>query len=122
ESDQRNTGTLAETAERLAGTELAFEPGSKWLYGPGLSVAGRVLEVATGMPYDQFLAERIQKPLGMSETTFRLNDDLKKKLASLYQPTADKKDIEPVIISCLTTRPVTSRILQADFSPRLSIW
>ena len=95
ESDQRNTGTLAETAEKLAKSELAFEPGSKWLYGPGLSVAGRVLEVASGISYEQFLKERILQPLEMHETTFRPTDEQKKRLAHLYQPTEDKKSIEP---------------------------
>jgi CubicO group peptidase (beta-lactamase class C family) len=95
ESDQRNTGTLAETAEKLATTELAFDPGSEWKYGPGLSVAGRVLEVATGTPFEQFLHDRIFKPLEMKETTFRPTSDQLQRLALLYQPTEDKQDIEP---------------------------
>ncbi len=33
--DQRNVGSLANTAEFLAKTELAFDPGTKWQYGPG---------------------------------------------------------------------------------------
>lgn len=95
ESDQRNTGTLAETADRLASTELAFEPGAKWLYGPGLSVAARVLEVATSLPYERFVTERILQPLQMKETTFRPDEAMKNRLAHLYQPTEDKKNIEP---------------------------
>ncbi|HLJ12749.1 MAG TPA: serine hydrolase, partial [Planctomycetaceae bacterium] len=94
-SDQRNVGTLAETAEMLAKSKLAFEPGSKWQYGPGLSVAGRVVEVVSGKPLDQFLAERIFTPLDMKETSFHPTSDQEKRLAMLYQPTADKKDIEP---------------------------
>jgi len=93
-SDQRNTGTLAETAEKLAKTELAFEPGSKWQYGPGLSVAGRVVEIVSGNPFDQFLAERIFTPLEMTQTSFHPTEEQLKRLALLYQPTADKKDIE----------------------------
>jgi len=93
-SDQRNTGTLAETVEKLAQTELAFEPGSKWQYGPGLSVAGRVVEIVSGKPFDQFLAERIFTPLEMTQTSFHPTEEQRKKLALLYQPTADKKDIE----------------------------
>ena len=42
-SDQKNVGSLAETAEHLAKSKLKFDPGSKWQYGPGLSVAGRVV-------------------------------------------------------------------------------
>lgn len=93
-SDQRNTGTLAETVEKLAQTELAFEPGSKWQYGPGLSVAGRVVEIVSGKPFDQFLAERIFTPLEMTQTSFHPTEEQLKRLALLYQPTADKKDIE----------------------------
>lgn len=95
ESDQRNLGTLAETADKFAQLDLVFEPGSKWLYGPGLSVSGRVLEVATGISFEQFLNERILQPLEMHQTTFRPSDEQKKRLAHLYQPTEDKKNIEP---------------------------
>lgn len=94
-SDQRNTGTLAETAVKLAKSELVFEPGSKWQYGPGLSVAGRVVEVASGKSFDQFLAERIFQPLDMKETTFHPTAEQQQRMAKLYQPTADKNDIEP---------------------------
>src|SRR6476660_6181638 len=66
-SDQKNVGSLAETAEFLAKSKLAFEPGSKWQYGRGLSVAGRVVEVVSGKAFDQFLAERIFAPLDMKE-------------------------------------------------------
>lgn len=94
-SDQRNVGTLANTAEFLAQTELAFDPGSKWQYGPGLSVAGRVVEVASGMAFDAFIAKRIFEPLAMKETTFRPSAALKARLAALYQPNADKTGLEP---------------------------
>lgn len=94
-SDQRNVGTLANTVELLAKSELAFEPGSKWQYGPGLSVAGRVVEVVSGKAFDEFLAERIFAPLEMHETTFRPSPELLQRRAQLYQPTADKKDLEP---------------------------
>ncbi len=94
-SDQKNVGTLAETAEALAKSKLAFEPNSKWQYGPGLSVAGRVVEVVSGKSFDQFLSERIFTPLDMKDTSFHPTADQQKRLAKLYQPTADKKDIEP---------------------------
>jgi CubicO group peptidase (beta-lactamase class C family) len=94
-SDQRNVGTLGETAEMLAKSKLAFEPGTKWQYGPGLSVAGRVVEVVSGKSFDQFLAERIFAPLDMKETSFRPTAEQLQRLAKLYQPTADKKGLEP---------------------------
>lgn len=93
-SDQRNAGTLANTVELLAKSELAFELGSKWQYGPGLSVAGRVVEVVSGKSFDEFLKERIFAPLEMNQTSFHPSEEQLKRLALLYQPTADKKDIE----------------------------
>ena len=93
-SDQKNVGTLANTAEMLAKSELAFEPGSKWQYGPGLSVAGRVVEIVSGKSFDQFLSERIFEPLEMTQTGFHPTDEQLQRLALLYQPTADKTDLE----------------------------
>nr|ADC79147.1 beta-lactamase [uncultured sludge bacterium] len=94
-SDQQNVGTLANTAETLARSELAFEPGSKWQYGPGLTVVGRIVEVASEKPFEQFLAERIFAPLEMHETTFQPSAEQQQRLAQLYQPTADGKELEP---------------------------
>ena len=93
-SDQRNVGTLANTVDLLAKSTLAFEPGTRWQYGPGLSVAGRVVEVVSGKPFDTFLAERIFQPLKMTETSFRPSPGQLARVARLYQPTADKRDLE----------------------------
>ncbi|MFN0196371.1 MAG: serine hydrolase [Planctomycetaceae bacterium] len=94
-SDQKTTGTIAKSAEDLAKSELAFEPGSKWQYGPGLTVAGRVVEIASGQAFDEFLAERIFAPLEMHETTFFPTPEQRERTAVVYKPTEDKKDIEP---------------------------
>lgn len=94
-SDQQNVGSLENTAEVLAKSELVFEPGSKWQYGPGLSVAGRVVEVASGKPFDQFLKEKIFQPLEMAETSFHPSEEQLSRLAKLYQPSQDKLDLVP---------------------------
>jgi len=63
--------TLAEMIRGLAREPLRFNPGSRWVYSTaGLDTAGRVVEVASGMPYDQFLQKRIFDPLGMKNTSF----------------------------------------------------
>jgi len=49
---------------------LLFQPGSDWVYGCSTDVLGGVVEVASGMPLDQFLQERIFKPLKMEDTGF----------------------------------------------------
>ena len=94
-SDQKTTGTLEKCADDLAHSELAFDPGSKWQYGPGLTVNGRIVEIVSGKPFDRFLAERIFQPLDMNDTTFFPTSEQKARTAVVYQPTKDKQGIEP---------------------------
>lgn len=91
---QENVGTLDETGKALAARGLSFQPGEKWEYSPGLSVCGRAVEVASGMPFEKFLADRIFEPLGMSDTTFFPNEDQQKRIVKLYQPGKDGKGLE----------------------------
>ena len=49
---------------------LVFHPGSDWVYGCSTDVLGGVVEVASGMPFDQFLKLRILEPLKMKDTDF----------------------------------------------------
>jgi CubicO group peptidase (beta-lactamase class C family) len=83
--------TLAEQAELMAKSPVAFEPGSKWQYGWGLQVVGRIVEIVSGKPFDTFMAERIFTPLGMKDATFNLNAEQAGRLAVLYKLN-DKKD------------------------------
>jgi CubicO group peptidase (beta-lactamase class C family) len=92
--DQQNVGTLKETGVALAKRKLEFEPGAKWQYSPGLSVAGRVVEVASGKDFGEFMAERIFRPLGMVDTSFLPTPEQQKRLVKLYQPSKEKKSLE----------------------------
>lgn len=83
---QQNEGSLKDSIEKLAARPLDFEPGTKWQYSPGLSVCGRVVEVVSGQPYEDFLAERIFQPLHMADTTFHPTAAQQARLAALYQP------------------------------------
>src|SRR5262245_18961451 len=91
--DQAVVGSLETTAEELAKRPLKFEPGTKWEYSPGLNVCGRVIEVASGQSFEEFLARRIFKPLQMTSSTFELTPERKKNLALLYRPGEDKPSI-----------------------------
>lgn len=93
--DQQNTGTLAETAVALAARPLAFAPGERWQYSPGLSVCGRAVEVASGMPFETFLQKRIFDPLQMTDTTFNPTAAQKARMAKLYRPGKDKQSLTP---------------------------
>ena len=79
--------TLAELAMAYSQLPLKFPPGSKWEYcNSGMNVLGRIVEVASGQTYADFLQKRIFKPLAMKDTTFWPNASQAKRLAKPYQP------------------------------------
>lgn len=66
--------TLASRVPLYAAMALDFQPGSRWGYSPryGHDVVARIIEIVSGVPYDEFLRERIFEPLGMADTHFFL--------------------------------------------------
>jgi CubicO group peptidase (beta-lactamase class C family) len=77
---------LAACCDRWAGLPLLFHPGTEWNYSVATDVLGRVIEVASGMPLDRFLAERLFGPLGMSDTAFWAGEGGAERMAALYGP------------------------------------
>jgi len=77
---------LAEAVRRLATVPLNDQPGTMWRYGYSVDVLGRLVEVLSGKPLDQFFEERIFKPLGMKDTGFFVPEDKWSRLATLYTP------------------------------------
>jgi len=82
---------LSDYIPRLGGTVLEFQPGSRWTYSPGagFETLGRIIEIASGMPLDQFFQTRIFDPLGMKDITFWPTDAQMPRVASVYQRTAN---------------------------------
>jgi CubicO group peptidase (beta-lactamase class C family) len=62
--------TLADYVSALAKLSLAHQPGEVSAYSSSFNVLGRVIEVASDQPLDQFLENRLFKPLGMVDTGF----------------------------------------------------
>jgi CubicO group peptidase (beta-lactamase class C family) len=82
-------GPLAEIVDRLAEIPLLCQPGTSWCYGVSTDVLGRVIEVASGVPLDHFLHERILEPLGMTDTSFRVPAEKLERFAALYEATSE---------------------------------
>ncbi len=79
--------TLRDAARSYAMTPLGTEPGAKYQYAnSGINTAGRIIEVASGQSYEEFLQTRLLDPLGMKDTTFRPTVDQQKRLAKSYKP------------------------------------
>jgi CubicO group peptidase (beta-lactamase class C family) len=88
---------LAQACDVWAGFPLLFQPGTEWNYSVATDVLGRVVEVASGQRLDEFLNDRILRPLGMTDTAFwagpQPGPDAASRLAALYRPGEDGKAI-----------------------------
>ncbi|HVM92327.1 MAG TPA: serine hydrolase domain-containing protein [Terriglobales bacterium] len=83
-------GTLEDSVKHLASQPLLFNPGEKWEYGLSLDVLGRLVEVVSGKPLDEFFRTRIFEPLGMKDTYFYPPENKLDRLAAAYTYYADK--------------------------------
>jgi CubicO group peptidase (beta-lactamase class C family) len=84
-------------------TPLLFEPGSKYQYSnAGINTAGRIIEVVSGTPYEDFMDKRLFGPLGMKDTTFWPGEGQLKRLAKSYRPNKEKTGLEETTVTALT--------------------
>jgi CubicO group peptidase (beta-lactamase class C family) len=83
-------GTIGDSVKRLATVPLLFNPGERWGYSPSVDVLGRLIEVISGMPLDEFFRTRIFEPLGMKDTFFFPPDNKVDRLTTAYTYYPDK--------------------------------
>ena len=89
---------------------LQWQPGDEYKYGnQGMNIAARVVEIISGMAYEDFLRKRFFDPLGMTETTFWPSEAQIARLASAYGPNKDKSGYARGDIDFLT-KPFSDRI------------
>ena len=77
-------GTIGDSVKHLAGLPLLFNPGDRFEYSLGVDVLGRLVEVISGRPLDEFFRTRIFEPLGMKDTYFYPPDNKLDRLATAY--------------------------------------
>lgn len=89
--------TLATYIPKLGVVPLDFQPGTLWRYSglAGFDVLSRVVEVASGKTFDQFLRERLFDPLGMKDTGFTLTAAIQPRLVPLYRRGANGLERSP---------------------------
>ena len=77
-------GTLQSMIADLAKIPLEFSPGEAWNYSVSTDVIGYLIGLISGMPFEQFLQERIFDPLRMKDTGFFVSSDKARRLAACY--------------------------------------
>ena len=77
--------SIAESVKKLAKLPLHCNPGEKFIYSEGLDVLGYLIEIVSGMPFDQYLKKHLFEPLGMNDTGFYFPDEKAGRLVSVQQ-------------------------------------
>lgn len=96
---------VEEMVSNAARVPLFEDPGSRWRYGISTTILGRLVEVWSGLPLDEFLAQRILRPLKMTDTVFWADSTREARLATVYRPDASGR-LRPHAIE---TVPFTER-------------
>jgi CubicO group peptidase (beta-lactamase class C family) len=89
--NQTRFNDLQSYVESCAKTPLAFEPGTKYLYGMNQGIQGRLIEVISGRPLEEFLQQRIFEPLGMTDTGFSMTPTQRERFQPLFINTGHLK-------------------------------
>jgi CubicO group peptidase (beta-lactamase class C family) len=79
--------TSAEFITKLASIPLQYHPGTTWECSVSTDVLGRIIEVVSGAPLDQFVAERVLAPLKMTDTGFWVEQ--REKHGRIAEPQVD---------------------------------
>jgi len=82
---------VCDTMERLGTLPFVAQPGEAYVYGYNTDILGCVVERASRMPLDRFIATRITTPLGLKDTRFFLPPDQRTRLATVYSSGPDGK-------------------------------
>ena len=77
-------GTIGDSVKRLAPLPLLFNPGERFEYSLSVDVLGRLVEVVSGKPLDEFFRTRIFEPLGMKDTSFFPPESKLDRLTTAY--------------------------------------
>jgi CubicO group peptidase (beta-lactamase class C family) len=83
--------TNAEMVTKLAKLPLRHHPGTTWEYGMSTNVLAHIVEIVSGMAFDDFFAQRIARPLKLADTGFWVDPT---RHARLAQPQSDK-EVQP---------------------------
>jgi CubicO group peptidase (beta-lactamase class C family) len=83
--------TLESMVDRYASLPLQFHPGTHWLYSVSTDICGRLVEILSGQPFDEYLRSAVFEPLGMRDTGFSVVAESVDRFAASYRRGPDKR-------------------------------
>ncbi len=76
---------------------LNFDPGERWEYGINIDIAGRMVEVASGLDLESYLQRHICGPLGMTDTSFIQRGEWDSRLTAVHAR-QDDGSLDPIVL------------------------
>ncbi len=96
---------LARAVDDWCTSPLLFQPGTRWNYSVATDVLGRLIEIWSGQPLDEFFRERIIEPLGLVDTDWYCPEEKRDRLAMLYVPVDGTSSPATDLARAATHRP-----------------
>lgn len=82
-------------ARSVAKCPIHFQPGEKWMYGLSADILGAVIVAATGMELGEYMKKAIFEKLGMNDTSFKPNENMEQRIATIYDADDENKIFTP---------------------------
>jgi CubicO group peptidase (beta-lactamase class C family)/sugar phosphate isomerase/epimerase len=77
--------TLSELAARLSKIPLIFHPGEQWEYGISVDMQALIVERVSGLPFDQYLREKVLNPLQLKDTRYLVPEEDRPRMSGAYR-------------------------------------
>src|SRR3984885_1081347 len=65
-------------------TPVMTDPGTRWEYGTNIDFVGKAVEAVSGKKLDAYLRDNLFTPLGMTDTGFKISDNMRKRLVGMH--------------------------------------
>ena len=89
EQQVEQSDNLEQMIDKLGQIPLLFTPGSRWSYSIATDVCGYLVQKISDTPFNDYLHEKIFRPLEMIDTHFRVPKDKQPRLSACYARTDD---------------------------------
>ena len=86
---------LTEMVANAARVPLFEDPGTRFRYGISTTMLGRLVEIWSDQPFEEFLQQRVLAPLGMTDTVFWTDGERVDRLTSVYRPDRETGTLRP---------------------------
>jgi methyl acetate hydrolase len=82
--EKTGTPTITTCKNDALKTPLTSDPGTRWEYGTNIDFVGKAVEAVSGLRLDVYLRDHLFKPLGMTDTGFKIGEQQRARLVAVH--------------------------------------